>query len=229
MPACRKRCRERLRPALRWPARRSSAASGQPGQRPRRRCGRRPARPRSSGRGTAQRWRGCFGRWSRWNREWRVASMPLPNASVPLSPTSHCGCSDVDGLHSSPSERLANHLSVPQHRSGQQQGIDAVEHAAVARQQASGILDAGRALERRLGQDRPPARPHSPPRPSPASTTRPHRKESLVKFHWASSIESQYSPPVTSTLPTTEPIAPAQVLLGLIAGASLRVPHMRPT
>jgi hypothetical protein len=25
----------------------------------------------SSGRETARRWRGCFGRWSRWNREWR--------------------------------------------------------------------------------------------------------------------------------------------------------------
>src|ERR1035441_3859962 len=54
-------------------------------------------------------------------------------------------------------------------------------------------------------------------------------KESLVKFHWASSIESQYSPPVTRTLPRTEPIAPAQVLLGLMAGANLRLPHMRPT
>ena len=49
-------------------------------------------------------------------------------------------------------ERLVNNLSVPQHRSCQQQGVDAVEDAAVAGEQVSGILDSGRALEGGLGQ-----------------------------------------------------------------------------
>ena len=52
-------------------------ASGRPAQTLRPRCARQPARPPGSGRETAQRWRGCFGRWSRWNREWRVASKCL--------------------------------------------------------------------------------------------------------------------------------------------------------
>ncbi len=56
------------------PAKRPSAASARPAQRPRRRCGRLPASPPRSARETAQQWRGCFGRWSRWNREWRVVS-----------------------------------------------------------------------------------------------------------------------------------------------------------
>ena len=35
---------------------------------------------------------------------------------------------------------LVNYLSVPKHRSGQQQGVDAVEHAAVAGQQVAESL-----------------------------------------------------------------------------------------
>ena len=45
-----------------------------------------------------------------------------------------------------------NDLGVPQHRSGQQQGVNAIENAAVTGQQVAGVFDASRALERGLGQ-----------------------------------------------------------------------------
>ena len=65
------------RPALPWPLKPRAAASAQPAQRLRPRCGRRPAQPLRNARETARRWRGCFARWSRWNREWRVVSKQL--------------------------------------------------------------------------------------------------------------------------------------------------------
>jgi hypothetical protein len=43
----------------------------------------------------------------------------------------------------SPSKPLVNKLSVPQHRSRQQQGVDAIQNPAMAGQQRAGILDAG--------------------------------------------------------------------------------------
>jgi len=49
-------------------------------------------------------------------------------------------------------ERLVNNLSVPQDGSGEQEGVNAVEDTAVAREQGSGVLDAGRTLERGLSQ-----------------------------------------------------------------------------
>jgi len=45
------------------------------------------------------------------------------------------------------SEPLVNHLGVPQHGRGEQQGVDAVQNAAMAGEQGAGVLDAGRALE----------------------------------------------------------------------------------
>ena len=40
-------------------------------------------------------------------------------------------------------ERLVNNLSVPQDGSGEEEGVDAVEDAAVTGEQGSGVLDAG--------------------------------------------------------------------------------------
>src|ERR1035438_7976477 len=45
-----------------------------------------------------------------------------------------------------------NQLCIPEHGSGEQQGVDAVEDAAVAGEQVAGVLDAGRTLESGLGQ-----------------------------------------------------------------------------
>src|SRR5580692_10547989 len=47
---------------------------------------------------------------------------------------------------------VLNNLSVPQHRSGQQQRVDTVQNPAMPWQQRAGILDTGRPLERRLRQ-----------------------------------------------------------------------------
>src|SRR5271167_919010 len=41
---------------------------------------------------------------------------------------------------------------VPQHWSGKEQGIDAIQHASMARQNGSRILDSGSALDQRLHQ-----------------------------------------------------------------------------
>ena len=41
------------------------------------------------------------------------------------------------------SKTLVNNLSVPQHRSGEQQRVDAVQDAAVAGDQGPGVLNAG--------------------------------------------------------------------------------------
>src|ERR1035441_4018356 len=49
-------------------------------------------------------------------------------------------------------EHLVNNLSVPQRWSGQQQGVDAVQDAAMAGQQGTGVFDAYGTLERGLGQ-----------------------------------------------------------------------------
>ena len=45
-----------------------------------------------------------------------------------------------------------DNLSVPQHRSGQKQCIDAVEDASMAGKQGAGILDTGGSFEGRLRQ-----------------------------------------------------------------------------
>lgn len=45
-----------------------------------------------------------------------------------------------------------NNLSVPHHRGSQQEGVNAVENAAVARKEGAGVLDAGRAFEGGLDQ-----------------------------------------------------------------------------
>src|ERR1035438_2445811 len=50
------------------------------------------------------------------------------------------------------SEPLVNNLSIPKHRSCQQQGVYPVQNAAMAREQRAGILDANRTFESRLGQ-----------------------------------------------------------------------------
>src|SRR3984885_12797775 len=48
--------------------------------------------------------------------------------------------------------------------------------------------------------------------------------DSFTKFHCARNVASQNRPPVTTTLPTTEPTEPTHVLFGLSVGASLRLP-----
>ena len=49
-------------------------------------------------------------------------------------------------------KNLVDNLSVPQRRSGQQQRVDAVQHAAMTGQQRSGILDANRPFQRGFSQ-----------------------------------------------------------------------------
>ena len=49
-------------------------------------------------------------------------------------------------------EPLVNNLRVPEHRGGEEQRVNAVQHAAMAGKQGAGVLDAGRALECGLSQ-----------------------------------------------------------------------------
>ena len=91
--------------------------------------------------------------------------------------------------------------------------------------QVSGILHASRALERRFGQvahlrGHIHHDGHHQPVPPDLIGERELGEVPVGEFD-----RKPEQPPVTSTLPTTEPIAPAQVLFGLIAGASLCVPQ----
>ncbi len=123
---------------------------------------------------------------------------------------------------------MLNNLSVPQHRSGHEQGVDAVQNPAMARQQSSGILHSGRSLERRFGQiSRLSGHIDYDCEQQPVERrTCEAQNENVMPGKLGRQLISN---PVARRLPRSEPTAPSQVLFGLSLGASLCRPNTRPT
>ncbi len=115
-------------------------------------------------------------------------------------------------------------------RQGGQQRVDPVEHAAVARQQVAGILDAGAALDQRFDQvadDAHRGQEHGGDHQQPPARARPAACRGWARRPARRRSARSRRRPAPARRPC-RPRRPSQLLPGLIAGASLLLVNLRP-
>ena len=118
-------------------------------------------------------------------------------------------------------------------REHRQQRIDAVEHAAVAGQQAAAVLGAGGALDQRFDQvaDHAHRRTGSQQRQRSADRSPALRQQPAIQARAVDGearVQPRSRPAPARSTPAMPLHTPSQLLPGLMAGASLRLPKARP-